>query len=1114
MSAKANILVDNDFSTEIGYLKPFEHEFRNEICLNGQWDFQPVELSDGFETGESIPELSPPIYDQWEDIKLKIPSPWNINGLVDEDGVSGGDFVCFPSYPESWKHVKMGWMKRTLHVPEDWQDNTILLHFEAVCGYCEVFIDGQKVGEHFDSSMPETYLIDEFVSPGKDHELWVGVRAPELMNVNKSSTKFTYPTGSFFNMKSAGIWQDVFLLGVPRVCIKDVYVQPDVSADQLRLQVTIENRSGQSADLTVNSVVKALKPFTFPDDGIRVVPHYDLQDDAVMEFPSSKIEVAPDSEVVITLETSVSGELIHWDMDNPSLYAALVSLGLDGQTIDRKYERFGWREFTIKGSDFFLNGTKIQIKGDSWHFMGITQMTRRYAFAWYTAVKDAGGNGVRHHAMPYPTFYLEVADEMGICILDESAIWASHCRFNHAEAITWERFYEHVRRLVLRDRNYPSVIGWSVENEIRMALATHSPSKETVQFIREKSCKLMEIARELDSTRDWISADGSHDWGGCFPTSMIHYAGEDTYESYKEEIGKPVGVGEGTIAYYGTPVHAAEFAGDIAFQSVEDRMKGVAVQSYGNLEAQISAGFSYVSVFNLAWYGLQPLPLGHANQENAPTVENGIIFGEYREGKPGVQPERLGPYCSTFNPGYDPYLPLYSPWPMYEAIKSAYAPDGPLPSPYDKVWDTPAQKLMPPVKQAEKVTFIGGKNSVYYRGLQESGIQFREDQTGTLLFADLTSISAEQETALKSHFEVLKSDGGTIVLSGLTRESEDLLENLIGQKVEIFEREASSLVFAGEYANTDPVVDHFRLSELYFSEDEDYIIQKYGIRRDGLENTKGLLKACSCEWRSWNYRAEPVKTGAVYRSEKELPEAHTLLEFKVGQAKLIVCAIEMVCNPTSAALRLSSAKKVLWNKLMKAFGADVSDDFGKEAPVLLGGKVIRTLAVGFLPAHHTVALLDDDFLNGEGSVEPRQGEVVIRYGFSAFWQVKKAVQNGFDLKNMMFNGDEENSASYMSFYLNSPRRIDDLLSEPNVPELYLNMETACSIRVWLNGEAIFTQSDVSARAVKLQTRLLLGMGSNHILIKVVNVKTDYVVKLHLSSTHEDYIGKLTGSVER
>ena len=122
MSVNQRIIDHNEFSTETGYLRPGESDFRSEICLNGRWDFQPVDLPEGFTPGEFIPELPLPKPDQWESVKLKVPSPWNINGFVDGDGIPGGDFVAYPSYPEKWKHAKMGWMKRVIQVPEDWGD--------------------------------------------------------------------------------------------------------------------------------------------------------------------------------------------------------------------------------------------------------------------------------------------------------------------------------------------------------------------------------------------------------------------------------------------------------------------------------------------------------------------------------------------------------------------------------------------------------------------------------------------------------------------------------------------------------------------------------------------------------------------------------------------------------------------------------------------------------------------------------------------------------------------------------------------------------------------------------------------------------------------------------
>ena len=122
-----------------------------------------------------------------------------------------------------------------------------------------------------------------------------------------------------------------------------------------------------------------------------------------------------------------------------------------------------------------------------------------------------------------------------------------------------------------------------------------------------------------------------------------------------------------------------------------------------------------------------------------------------------------------------------------------------------------------------------------------------------------------------------------------------MLENLIGEKIEIFEREASSLVFAGEYANTDPLVDHFRLKELYFSEDEDNVIQRYGIRWQDLK-IKALLKACSCDWRMWNHRAETSKTAALYRSEKEFPQP--MPWYNSISAKPGYCFLQLKCGNT------------------------------------------------------------------------------------------------------------------------------------------------------------------------------------------------------------------------
>ncbi|MCX6068170.1 MAG: hypothetical protein NT121_20870, partial [Chloroflexi bacterium] len=594
-----------------------------------------------------------------------------------------------------------------------------------------------------------------------------------------------------------------------------------------------------------------------------------------------------------------------------------------------------------------------------------------------------------------------------------------------------------------------------------------------------------------------------------------------------------------------------------------------------------------------------PLPLGHAHQENVPTIENGIYFGEYLEGKPGVQPERLGPYCTTLNPGYDPSLQLYAPNPMYAAIRAAFSPEGSLPSPYETEQVSPAQKALTTIDSSEPVTFLGAAVSVHYQGLKAAGVQFHGKGAIRFIYADLESISFIQKWCLKIKLNALKKSGGTILLSGVIPASQRFLENLLGEKVEIFAREASSLVFAGEYAATDPIVDHFRLGELYFSEDEDSIIQRYGVSLENPEKSTALLKSCSCDWRMWNHHAEASKTAALCRSEKESSAAIALVKLNIGKASILLSTIEMRENRALS----ERGRKNLWNKLMKAAGARIDDNFGKDARfstytqvreilknpqakaiaqrfipmvgmltdemiaeissfnirelaklhgrllllsskkldqidqalgeiplgvensvssesdgfdentrALQGDQIVRALVAGFFAGSDCASMLNEDFLGGENNADPVPGDEIVQNAFSTIWQVQTAGLDGFHLKEMAFNGTKENSTCYMSFYLNSPRQLESLLIEPNVPKLYLNVETGCCIRVWVNGKEIFTQREISAKPINSQIPLLLHKGNNHILVKVVNTDTECAVKASLSSSHVNFVEKLTGAV--
>ena len=650
-------------------LHPSELPYRQSICLNGLWQFEPIP--------DTTTNLPPNDDRHWSPIPIRIPSPWNVNSFADKQGL-GGDFRTYPSYPKEWESIKIGWLRKTVVIPSTWKGRRIRLCFDAVAGDAEVLINGKTAGHHFGIFLPFDIDITDLVRFGETNDLRVGVRKPSLLDKKGPFGRRPYQAGSFWGQHIAGIWQDVNIEALPTVSVSDVYIRPLVDSDKLEADVSITNNTDNDQQISLGGDVYRWIPAALPQ------PSSNLENKPSLTFPSTVITAPAHSSMVHTLSIDVRQRLRLWSPDSPVLYGLVTRLNgthpqatttpAAASAFDIKYTRFGWRQTKLKDGKFLLNGQPFVLKGDSWHFMGIPQMTRRYAWAWYTALHDAHLNAVRLHAQPYPSFYLDMADEMGILVLDETAVWASDGGPKLDDPAFWADTRQQLQEQILRDRNHPSVFGYSVSNEVKPVIRNvmHGPAAMMDTLLANFS-SWASICRKLDPTRPWISADGEDDGDGRLPVYIVHYGGTESMDR-AHKSGKPWGVGEAGNAYYGTPQQVAETNGARAYASFLGRMEGVAASSWSSLMAQRSREAVYRSVFNLVWYGLQPLALGMKDTTQPPSSDDGIFFTSFKEGQPGVQPERLGPYCTTLNPGYDPSLPLYKTWPLFDAIKDASSP--------------------------------------------------------------------------------------------------------------------------------------------------------------------------------------------------------------------------------------------------------------------------------------------------------------------------------------------------------------------------------------------------------------------------------------------------------
>jgi beta-galactosidase len=566
-----------------------------------------------------------------------------------------------------------------------------------------------------------------------------------------------YPNGSNTD-RLAGIWQDVSLVALPAVRVADVFVKPWLDRDALEAEVTVRNDTGSdsavelSADAFVWVNEAGAAPLDAPEPKWRLGEH-------ALSLAAVSVQVPARGTAVCRLTVRPAGRLKAWSPDAPNLYALILNAKADGQTVDAKYQRFGWRQFTIQGRDLLLNGKKIQLSGDICHPFGAYMWSRRFVWAWYTMIKEMHGNAVRPHAQVYPRCYVELADEMGVCVLDETAIFGSSIRSNFAEPAFWTRYADHFKGLIVRDRNSPSVFGWSFGNEMFAVFRLTEVSKEDERRWYDQLTRTGLDGRQHDPTRPWISCDGDEDLFGALTVWSKHYGHNlPPLAEHTKGLDKPIMVGESGGTYYARPADLAGFAGERAYLDYAGRNDALAVDICQNVAKMVRpGGLAYFSASETIWFGLEHLPLGYTDFTRLPTRQDGVFFeGVSGEGKFGMQIERLPPFVATLNPGWDASLPLYKPLALFEAQRAAQDPRGPQPCAWDRYLPSPArpQPAAPPL---DAVAYAGGaglKERLVAWGVRADGAY------GRFLVLDGGALPADA----KARADASLAAGGTVLV--------------------------------------------------------------------------------------------------------------------------------------------------------------------------------------------------------------------------------------------------------------------------------------------------------------------------------------------------------------
>jgi beta-galactosidase len=880
----------------------------------------------------------------------------------------------------------------------------------------------------------------------------------------------------------------VYLFALPEIYISDLFIKPEVSQNRLSAEITIHNSTKETQTLNISGDIQEWINLAGKDSLSAPEVKWKLGNQ-VLNMASLEMVIPANTEAMVVLQTKVDNKLKYWDFENPNLYGITINIGKQGLTVDKKYERFGWREFRIVGKKFYLNGKEIQLLGDAQHLQNETYMTRRFAWSWFKLLKDEGANSARFHAIVWPGYFHDMADEMGIAVLPESSLYASSCDINYDSKMFWNSVKYNIRGMVKKYRNHPSVYGWSIENEALPCLNIKCKDPAYKQIVYNGMGDLADICRTEDPTRQWISGDGSQDMDGRLPVYNEHYTSTAVYLEQSASTTKPYGVGESGIAWNTTPRQSSRFVGDRAYRSYKDHSDAIAVDGYELLKVQRDV-CTYCSVWNLGFYAVEILPLGMADITKTPSKEEGVFLTtKYVEGKPGVQLERIPPYSTQYNPGYDPNLPLYTPLPLYHAVKAAYHQPQPLACEWDHrdIFEYPNA---PVIENPEKeVLFFGKEHNDLFYNLKRIGIPLvTKSSTARVFIIDCDSIT--MDNALKTNITNAVKKGAVAVFWGLTPENQTKIMSALPYKVEVFKRNASSLVTNVN----DNRVASIPYGDLFFTDNANSrTIMKYALRGSFVDKGNILLQACPADWAR-------DKNGGMMRSERENPAGPCFVEVKVGKGSFIASTIDFPVL-TPAHIRMLS-------QLFRNLGVDVKHVNVNKSELLNQVSVLtRSLFAGCYKAENSEEAFEKDFIGGETSIKP---EFEMNSNGCA-WSVEETRTGIFDFNRIrQTNTLIKNGAVYLSFWLQCPQPLNEIMADSNVPEISFKFSVAGGSKIWLNGQEKFKSAKSVDNAII--EKLPLKKGWNHFLIKVVKSTDGWSFKGGLISKDLDLLSSMSSAL--
>jgi beta-galactosidase/beta-glucuronidase len=407
--------------------------------LNGDWRFHYA----------LRPEAAPAGFDASGWKTLPVPSNWQMHGY-DRPHYTNRNYPYPLDPPRVPNENPVGCYRREFSLPAGFSGRQVFLVFQGVNSAFYVWVNGRMAGYSQGSHMPSEFNVTALVRPGRN------LLAVKVLKWSDAS----YLEDQDF-WRLSGIFRDVYLLSLPDVHIRDVFVR------------TTFDKSYRDATLAVDVNVRncAAKPAAGCRLSARLL---DSEGRVVLEQPVGKVlRLAPGAEAALTLRAPVASPR-KWSAEEPNLHTLLLTLrDARGRVLEVQRLRVGFRQVEIRGRQFLVNGVPVKLHGVNRHD---THPDLGHAVSLESMVQDVvlmkrhNVNAVRTSHYPNDPRWYQLCDEYGLYVIDEADLETHGFGYEApdipARVPLWkEAFLDRAVRMVERDKNHPCIVMWSLGNE-------------------------------------------------------------------------------------------------------------------------------------------------------------------------------------------------------------------------------------------------------------------------------------------------------------------------------------------------------------------------------------------------------------------------------------------------------------------------------------------------------------------------------------------------------------------------------------------------------------------------------------------------------------------------